>query len=198
VTRRSATYVRLLATYVRISGLPVVVGVSVAVAFYEWRSGPPTARLPGMRTDVAVEAILPCLVALGSTAGLVEGWSVVLRYSPRSRLLIPVARFVGTQVAACLPWLLTAGDPSSRRVLALTIAAVSVAACMVGLLESYGWIPLVLLAYTFLQVASRHRQWLIGAHLGVAAACVVVGFATYAAAAMAGTSVRRAKEPARV
>jgi hypothetical protein len=191
VNRFPATSLRLLATYLRISGLPVVVGVSVVVAYYGWRVGQRPTGLPGLRSNVSVEAILPCVVGLGSTAGLVEPWSAVLRYSPRPRLIFPVARIVGTQLAACLPWLLTAGDPSSQRVLALTIAAVSVAACTVALLESYGWIVLILAAYTFLQVTSRHRHWQMVPHTGIAIVSAAGGLVMYASAALLKTSVRR-------
>jgi hypothetical protein len=175
---------RLVWSWLRISGVPVVAVVSVVIAWIGWSSGSRPTGVPGLRYHVSVEAILPCLVALGSTAGLVDGWMWILRHSPRPVWAVPVARLGGTVLVAGLPWLVTITDPFSQRVLPLVVAGVAVAACSVSVLGSYGWVPLVPIAYVFLTLVSQHSSWVVWPHPWLAAISLVTGCTVYVAAAV--------------
>jgi hypothetical protein len=179
--------IRLTVTWLRLSGVLVVGAVALVVASYGWSSGSHPTGVPGVRLSVAFEAIVPCVAGISATAGLVDAWSWIERMSPRPAWVLPVVRLAGTMLAAGWPWLVTTAMPSSRACLALTVCAVSVAALAVGVLGSYAWVPLVVVAYAFLEVSSRHPMWFLWPHPRLAAAMIVVGGVFYL-----GAAVRRA------
>jgi hypothetical protein len=175
----------LAASWLRVSRLSVVGVVAVVCAWIGWSAGAGPTGLPGLRSPVPIDAIVPCLVALGSTAGLVEEWASILRYGSRPVWVPPAVRFAGTLLAATLPWLATIGAPSSQRLLPLVAIGVSLAAVAVSVVGSFGWIPLVVASYAFLLATSQQPTVLID-ESGVAAALVVLAaFALYLLAAFA-------------